>query len=726
MKTYNLRRRLLSLFILLVIFGVLNLGSVFADCLDNPADCDSSFDSGTSDTNWGDSGEFNDNFEEYPYEAFGYDRDSAWSTIYGDSDLMIDPDIRAAAFADDPIRASVVLNQNPELLDDAIIMADFDAALVKAGDEDNIDPENVGDTQYRMLNKNPVAKAKWLSDSYGLAMVDSSIAIKDYDGLRMTSDGEHGVTFDSAAVQGMRVNLDGSISTTIEKNGELISSGGTFQGGSLYQDDNGVLTLSEGVVQMIPDSSNDFSIALVDGGLIGLRENVVGVDKRPLYVGSFSYTAGEDGEFVDGIFELPFQGITVDGSYYSPYDSKEEEFILIGQTDLILHDGGTVLSVDAKHGSWVYYTQEDRRSAEKFCVDGSSCIVNTPGSSPDYRERLAFVGVSNGDDIKVKSPVYFSHIEVLDLVEGSVQFQSIDDNNDLLGAIKIGQGDDISSYGNDLSKINAGRIDVMYDEGDETILHHWSSNEYQKDSNYFSSKPSMVACTVGINCEQKMAQTFGKVISDGNSDPKTTIVFSGDNAYTSRDMESWCKNNGGCYIVNSRDVALTSQSENLIVTGHHWKDSEYVWRDSVDVDLADGGEHNPIDKLYFGDSGHSSPFDQLPASDTVSSVSFSACNTVIDGGYSGLDRLDSRYESLDSIQGWDGTAPLYESVGDPSKSMEDLARSREVTYVNANGGRSVRTHYFKQGDDWLYTSDGNNCLDLDKNEVACFEEFAAR
>ncbi len=698
--------------LLIVICNLLIICSTIAFACDEfGLNCDVSYDSGTD---WSDSESWDDNFNSYPDEAFSHDSGQAWNEIYNDNSLMQDPVIRAAAFADDPVKSSAVLNLHPEYMDDPAVLADFDAALISAGEQDVLDqredPEK-SDTQSRMLNKNPAAKEKWMKDSFGIDMSDSSVVLRDYTGDSITSEGENGLSFDPKAA----ASIPGDV--WVDKDGSLRNENAYFNGGEISLDDNGVAVYKGGTMDVQQGNKEGFIVVVEGGKVNGYRERVYGTDSRPLYTGSFTYIIDENGnEHLNGNINLDSEGVTIQGEMYSPKDSYFSDFVLVGETTLIQHADNTQISVNGKE---VYYTQTNYRSAGKFCEEGYSCIVNTPGSggSVDYRERLSIIGVSNGDMIEIKSPVFYSHLEVIDLQEGSVSFSSVNAEGGVLGKMTVGQGDDITIQGNDLSKMKAGRIDVQYEEGINTILHHWSSNDYQKDEGYFSERNSMVSCTVNVDCEQTLAQSFGKVIKDGDAEPKTTVVFSGDNVYTARNMESWCKNNGGCYILNSRDLPAITNSENLVVTGHHWSESNYVWRDSEDVNIPGGDEHNPIDKVYFGGLKGSSPYDQLPQGDSVETVTFSACNTVWGNGNTGLKELDSYYDNLEQVQGWDGTAPLHENVGDLGKDFDEVADARPLTYSNSKGITSTRAYYYKEGDTWSYTNDGNSCQKIGSNIV---------
>lgn len=697
-----------SLGLVCLVFILFTMSFVIADNHEFSTDfdyTDNFFDSDyVSDIDWSDQLNWDTYYDEYPTEAFAYDSDQAWAEIESDNSLMFDADTRAAAFENDPLRAVSVLNNNPEYLDDPEIFTDFDTALLAAREQDVLDseydPDNAN-TQSEMLNNNPAVKVKWLQKAFGIDMRDSSVDLTDYTGNSITSSGEGGLTFDPRIFSG---------ETWINEDGSLGTKGAQYTGGTLQQTDMGELEFAGGIVQLSTDLDEGYSVRMQNNAEVVVLDSSGDPEKGVTYSGTFTYEKQSGSELISGDFTVFSDDVLVfvDGTLENQVNSPSTDFILVGDTKITT--GDTVIDVIAVGNTKVYYTESDARSAGSYCDPSFSCIVNSAGegSDPGNMDRLSIIGLRDVEKISVETTAYYSHVEVIDLQEGEVDYTSLSkDATRMLGNFVVGAADDIKIRGNDLSSVMAGRVDVQYTDSasGEEILHHWSSNKYQKDTGYFRGQGSMASCVVSVDCDAVLAQSFGKVITDGGQTPSTTVILGGDNSYTARNMEGWCRSNGGCYIINSRDTPTKISSEHLVVTGHHYVHENKIWRDDI---AASDGAHYPIDKLYFNGIEGSSPYDHLPVGENVESVTFSACNTVDSGGQ-GIHELSKTYPRLQQVQGWDGTAPFYEQVGELGKDIDTISDSAPKVYVNSGGKESTQAYYFKDGDDWLYTRDGITC-----------------
>ncbi len=425
--------------------------------------------------------------------------------------------------------------------------------------------------------------------------------------------------------------------------------------------------------------------------------------------GTFTYSVEF---FKDNAFQKSkFPPMDITGTVFQEQGEPPHRMILLEKTTVSKPDG-TIIEVNTQNR--VYYTETSRKEYQSrkqvgdYCTKnaGFSCIINLPGDSYNdpFRERLAFQNVQKGDSIAVKTPVYYDHMEILNQQGGEITVASLDEGN-VIAEIKS-LANRPPQFKGTLKDTKAGRFDVLYNkdsscQGDacEKRLHHWSSNEFQKDTSYFQKpRDHFATCTLGKDCEEIFAENFGHIIRPRDPAKKisTTIIVSGDNAFTPRSMANYCRQEG-CYIVNSRDSAPTTTSSKLVVTGHHIGETDFVWRNPSTIFRG----HKPIDKLYFTSAEGGSPFDSLPQGN-VEHISFSACNTVLNGDHDGFRQLRSRYENLQSVQGWDGKAPLYEGINIFALDSEDREQQSRGNKKFAKGERSW---YVKQPDkSWIQTN----------------------
>lgn len=425
------------------------------------------------------------------------------------------------------------------------------------------------------------------------------------------------------------------------------------------------------------------------------RESVSG---KILYKGSFRFFRGDEGDIVAstegedflrlssvsskhytfGVEEYTATAQVIKGTVLEPGDrtknqflSAMNEFILIGDGSMKDQLGDTTINFK---GDRLYYSENKER--DTFCKTGFSCLINRDGNTrdPSYRTELRYVGIKQGDEVSVSSSAYFNKVLVDHIDNGKAIYRSTEkkdisstEQKVISEVIVSGNGD--VSVDKDLAKLNVGRFDVTSKDPvtNEEKMQHWSSNSGYKTynieksayvENYFESsrQNSFVTCYVDKDCEQKFAESFGKVIkSKDGSSPTTTIIIAGDAASSGQSMEKWCRKSGtGCLILNSRDLPPKTNSKNLVITGHHWANSDYIWRDAPSVKTKDDS-HNPIDRIDFKD---------FPEGD-VKKVFYSSCNTVPPPDSTGELRphlvvLIDKYPEVDLIQGWYGLAPLNE------------------------------------------------------------------
>ena len=127
-----------------------------------------------------------------------------------------------------------------------------------------------------------------------------------------------------------------------------------------------------------------------------------------------------------------------------------------------------------------------------------------------------------------------------------------------------------------IGNLAAGRVDVLYNKDDSCLInckqvqHHWSSTKYlNKDvQQYFGRSSSFISCTVGDNCEKKMAHSFGKVIGPRGKKPSVLIIVGGDSAETPKGLKGMCKKKG-CYVVSSNSMPQKTSANSIVITGHH-------------------------------------------------------------------------------------------------------------------------------------------------------------
>lgn len=660
---------------------------------------------------WNDQEKFAANFENDPAAGFENNPAKAWEAIEQNPSLLANQNVLETAFANSEPKAASVLENNVYLLEE------------NENIRNKLDTAAVGNVA--ILNDNPTAKAALLEKKYALSMDDKMVEIKVYDGTKITTGGEKGTTFNVKAVPEAAVQKDGSLrfrDAIIEGTSDFTLTKDS-SGEDIYNAKRGIitfdlktrnlpLTVEEGTVRVPYDETGSKVVAYqgnfeVKPGPIGAYfEEISGTKVTGTFTRSVEFF-DETGTYQKSKF--PPMGIT--GTIFQEKGQPPHRMILLEKT-VVTKPDGTVIEVNTQNR--VYYTEaslKEYRSRElvgDYCTKnaGFSCIINQPGDSYDnpFRERLAFQNVQKGDSITVKTPVYFSHVEILNQHGGEITYASLDDEK-VIAEIKSSANTPPQFKGT-LEDMKAGRFDVLYNkdsscQGDacEKLLHHWSSNKFQRDRSYFQKpRDHFATCTFGKDCEEIFAENFGYIVPPRDPAKKisTTIIVSGDNAFTPRSMANYCRQEG-CYIINSRDSTPTTTSSKLVVTGHHIEGTDYVWRDPSTI----FGGHKPIDKLYFTPVKGGSSFDSLPQGN-IKHISFSSCNTALNGDYDGFRQLRSHYENLQSVQGWNGKAPFYEGINIFALTSEEREQEARGSKKFAKGERSW---YVKQPDrSWIHTN----------------------
>ncbi len=659
---------------------------------------------------WNDKEQFTANFEDYPAAAFENNPAKAWETIEQNPSLLATQNILDEAFANNAPRAASVLDHNVHLLE------------TNENVRNKLDTAAVGNVV--ILNDNPTAKAALLEKKYAISMDDKMVEIKLYDGTKMTTGGERGTAFNVKAVPEAAVQADGSLrfrDAVIEGTADFTLTKDS-SGEDRYNAKGGIITfdpktrnlplaVEEGTVRMPYDETGSKVITYegnfeVKSGPIGAYfEEISGTKVTGTFTRSVEF-------FKDGTFQKSkFPPMNIEGTIFQEQGEPPHRMIFLEKTTAAKPDG-TVIEVNTQDR--VYYTEASRkeyRSREQvgdYCTKnaGFSCIINLPGETYDdpFRERLAFLNVQKGDAIAVKTPAYFDRVEILNQQGGEITVASIDDGN-IVAEIKSSANTPPQFKGT-IENMKAGRFDVLYNkdrtcagEGCEKLLHHWSSNKFQRDPSYFQKpRDHFATCTFGKDCEEIFAENFGRIVPPRDLSKKisTTIIVAGDNSYTPQSMSRYCQQEG-CYIINSRDVPPTTASSRLVVTGHHFEGTDHVWRDPPTV----SGRHRPIDKLYFASVEGGSPFDALPQGN-VEHISFSSCNTALEADYEGFKNLRRSYQHLQSIQGWDGKAPLYERINTFAVTEQE---QKQEAVGNKKFSRGERAWYIKQPDgSWIQTN----------------------
>ncbi|MDO8511052.1 MAG: hypothetical protein Q7S55_02700 [Nanoarchaeota archaeon] len=647
-----------------------------------------------------------------------------------------DPDAFADAMQEDPSLAAQAspqqlasaLQKNPAV---AYKLSNFDLTRAVQSDLSLLGKNEVfSEISLRtqkdpsILNQNTEIKKEWFAK---FEVSDEGAQIESFDGTNVKTAGAKPTAFDVKNVKGAKVLQDGSL---------VVKEGATVEGTSAFSqttDASGkkIYAMQGGVFRTVDAQPVNLKVqdgtVTVTSKIKYIRTEYLqrGLDKDHFedvfipevriqevnYKGNFQYEKTEtDHTFTSTdtpiVREYPVSKKEViqheiTGTIIDPFNSRRGEFILGKDTSFKANDGSR-LSV--RGDGPVYYTEElemplgpNRFDPSSFCKKGVSCIINTPFRSADARSQLRFVGVDNVEKIEFSSPAYYDKVQVDDLRKGEVSFISLDKAGKEISTLSADPQQGVKMKGN-VAKTFIGRFDYAFEEKGEKKITHWSSNENQKDTQYFTqnadgsprNRNALVTCEVSA-CEKEFARSFGKVIAPAGKEPTVTIIVGGDNADTAKSMEPYCRQ-AGCYILNSRDAPPITDSQTLILTGHHAQAfGDAQWRD---LPGAAPGLHKPIDALYKKD---------LPVGNKVQTVISSSCNSVTFLISPAEQELIRKYNPAIMI-GYIGTAPAHDAF-DKVPTTKDELSGFLTAYQQTTGIRSARV---KKGDKYIFTTTGKD------------------
>lgn len=573
-----------------------------------------------------------------------------------------------------------------------------------------------------VLNQNAEIKKGWFAK---FEISDEGAQLESFDGTNVKTSGARSTAFDVKNVKGAKVLQDGSL---VVKEGAMVEGTSAF---SQVSDASGkkIYTMQGGVFRSL--DTQPVNLRVQDGTVtVTSKINYIRIQEEEIqkyvvipqklipdvkiqevnYKGNFQYEKTETDHTFTSIdtpivreYPVSKREIVqheITGTVIDPFNSRRGEFILGKDTSFKANDGSR-LSV--KGDGPVYYTEElempfgpNSFDPSSFCK-GASCVINTPFMSPGARSQLQFLGIENVEKIEFSSPAYYDKVKVDDLRKGEVSFISLDKAGKEISTLSADPQQGVKMKG-DVAKASIGRFDYAFEKDGEKKIAHWSSNENQKDTQYFTrnadgslrNRNALVTCEVSA-CEKEFARSFGKVIAPAGKEPSVTIIVGGDNAHTARSMESYCRQ-AGCYILNSRDAPPVTKSQTLILTGHHAQAfGDAQWRD---LPGAAPGLHQPIDALYKKD---------LPAGDNVQAVISSSCNTVTSLISPAEQELIRKYEPAIMI-GYSGTAPAQDTFGKIPATRDEFAEFL-TAYQQTTGKRSARV---KKGDEYIFTTTGKD------------------
>ncbi len=646
-----------------------------------------------------DYGDFEENFLTDPAGALQSNPARAWQVLESSPEYLTRPEVLPAAFDADPTRAVGVINKNVVLLDNTDVQNAFENAVVK---------------DINLANNHPAAKGAWLGKKYQIGMQSSNTEMHSLvhspDGIRITL-GESKTTFTPADVPGAIVRENGCL----ELQGNVFCSTNQMSyarnpesNQPLFTNNKNNYYASGGIIRLQEDVHEAY--LFIDDSMLVVDKDVGFVD----YKGSFRFARTQEGNIITAegcalvcsegnaiIRETRLGKTTFTGTILEPSGAKMDEFIIMGSSTLKVGEG-SILNV--KSDSRVYYTGEQERNAHKFCNSKFSCVVNTPSLSSFsgiLKVALEFRNIQHGDEISVASNAYYDRVLVDNIINGEVRYFSLSEKGNYVSEIAVNNREGIKVRG-ELKNTNAGRVDFVRKRDGKRELQHWSSNgnRYEKAvADYFRGKEEhFVTCTAGVDCEQRFAENFGKVVGPRGKRPESTIVVAGDFVSVARSLEKsrGCQENG-CYVLDSRDMPPVTKSRNLIVTGHHFGGDDAIWRDSPVKD----GFHTPIDRIYL---------DEFPEG-PVETLTLSACNSALESEITVLSMAAQRYPSLKVVQGWDGTAPAHESIEHIVSRTRAEPQQVPAVYESEGRVKGTRAWYVKQDNDWLWTDDGVDCSD---------------
>ncbi|MBR9683054.1 hypothetical protein GOV03_00765 [Candidatus Woesearchaeota archaeon] len=693
-------------------------------------------------TDWDTVGEMDDatfesNFINDPIGGFEADPTRAWTLIETNPDHMLkDQKLIGMTFKNDEERTMRLIDGEVDLLSNQNILERFDLEI-------QCTPLQGCD----LLNEHSQAKVEWFKQK---GYIDEGARVDAYNGVninvvateenvakikselrkqensrktkwkeRKIADlkeelliAEEGNNFDLKDFPGATIKSDGSLVISVKtQKYAFMGSELTVKDGWINMRGGEAFLTSLETVEFL-----DIALSVNEGKLeINVEETMSGAEsairKKASYSGSFVLDKSEEGYQIASVNEEGFvrnvfgRKATISGEIIDPVRDDDSGFIIVKNTKVKFNDYTGIL---VKGEQKVYYSEKSKY----FCKFGYSCVINT--GEGKFRTKLRFESVENKDQILFKSHMYHGAVEVNDVKEGGkVTYASLGARREE-GKIQIFDKSIIvvESGGKikvekDLGSMRTGRFDVFFTKEDKELRSHYSSTEYLST---FSGEliegtgayiervrtgNSFVTCERG-NCEKVFTETFGRAIyGPKGKEPTTTIILGGDNANTAKSLETrWCKQQG-CYILNSRDLPEKTDSERLVITGHHRGGEEYVFR-SAEADTA-SWDGIGFDTLHYLD---------LPEGPNVKTVTFSSCSTIRKDKIKGKDPLEifrqlneEKFPQVMKYQGWSGTAPGVDLLYEPARPTLNLKFSK--------GGSGKQAWFIKKGDQWYWTKGGN-------------------
>lgn len=609
------------------------------------------------------------------------------------------------------------LNQNPSLLQ---ISPGLNQIFIDVSQRTQTDPN--------ILNDNPDIKKVWFN---GFGIKDEGAGISSYviDNQQITIKGtaqgkeEVRTTFVLSDVPSKsRVLADGTLVTNIGnfKDTAEISKQRDANGQPIQIDGVDIYSVTGGVIEVDVDAEKaNFVTSCTDASrdsCTTLKSMIPKYAKYVLYRGSFRFTQTTEGVEVVQEGDRPFSRAStknlitheITGGIFEHREKNNvinlEEFFLLDKTTVTKGLGLTTITYETDTpGNRLYYSEQQKA----VCPPKFSCLFNTPSPSNNelYRRGLIFKNVKNTDTVTVSSASYYDKVKGDHLEGGKAVFRSLEKVRDDLGDIVSGDKvlseitmsdrDQISITNGKIVDTNVGRIDLLYNDGTEEKMTHWSSNKgYKEDKEgrssveiYFKDRVNtFVTCSVEVDCEEKFAESFGKIIlgQDKSQRPKTTIIIGGDNPSTAQ--TEVCQKDG-CYILNSRDAPPTTGSDTIILGGHHLMLGEGVSRSALGTPE---GTPRLIDRYTVDEF-------PLPRKGVVvRAFKNSACNSNLEPWQNPSNKKQYLLIDLYSaallqkyphaiIEGWHGTAPLEESI---DKIVYDEGMIQQNCFTTAKGKRT--------------------------------------
>jgi hypothetical protein len=673
--------------------------------------------------NWNDPNSFPQNFENDPQAAFKNNPTLAWEHLnknpalfdnpkvavqafksLNDKPALLEtPNVAAQAFKKDSIKTVGVINKQPDLLKNKDILKEFETAAL---------------ADKNVLTKHSKVKVSWFKQKKIRA--DPKVSIKNLVKIKQNNKDVLQITTNKATF----VPEDFPWARVLS-DGKLVFGGGTHtvEGDISVSRPNGKRTynLNSGKMTITDDKNNNIEIK--KGKVIFKNK-----DSKKEYKGSFSIKYQNGNRVVKGKFERysfvrrpatsSFR-VNIEGTIADNEKRDHRNLLLHGKTSLFVKRSanlylgedvspGQGLSMEVDTKNWVNFVSQPGRDNQKYCVPKISCIVQTDGvwGNRQWKGRLAFVNIQD-DTIHVESKDYFSHVEVIGKPKGTVTYSSTKEKRT---TVKVGNDGRPKVIEGKISDLAVGRIDVLYNkEGSckpncKQVQHHWSSSKTKSDDvkKYFGSHTSFISCTVGENCEKKMAKNFGKVIGPQGKTPSTLIIVAGESAETPRSLEKWCKIKG-CYIVPGNSVPLKTSAKSLVITGHHIPGSNYIWRDTPEA--RGTKDHAPLDALYVEGPNGDVSFDQLPKGN-IERVAFSSCNT-----HNMPKLLQKKYPSIKIVEAYRGPAPDPEYKTNLISNIDESLERGKIKRKLASGRWSNLLTYFISPDGSNFVTDGVLCGD---------------